>query len=643
MFVSGARKFSAGGKYFAFINGQGKFIIYETETSNVAQVYTPNLHLNVPCTCFTWLEIGAAPSQSAKKKKKRVSSQSEPQTFVAFGTSKGGVALYSLALAKIEKVLKGAGHSGPIVAISADLYGDSLYTAGADGKVIEWSLSECEQKSVHNLGVEKLSCLAIAEQGKLVLSGSKQLKVWNTTEGRVVKTLVGHTSNTILVENLIGPDENVYVLTGSINDRNVSLWSLVGDGRTAVGLFALDDAPEYFSTRIIGSKLHLVAVSRTGVAHYYIKDLNKINASKPVKANHTYEVALDATAASSKAVDRLPIFTASIEFSSNQDHLLVAYGTDLSLKFEQVTIDKSLKHNVIIRTQPASINRKGQDDKELKAKTPFVDNASAEFLNPVNAGKKSLKTVEIPMEARLENLALSADGDTSRTSQKNMAHLLIQGLHSKDAAILRSVFSRNEPELIQRTAERIPAQYISVLLDEISSLMQKKTVHVATAVSWLKAIIHSHASQLMALGADHLLSNLGTCLGILEYRVEHANSLSKLSGRLELLVGQIDRTERLAKNPDAIANNSHVLVHQEDDDSEVDSVIGKERDSNESSEDDFNGMIDDADDDDQEEDEAAGSFVRLRNGNIGQENGSTASDDDDDEEEDEDEEMSVSD
>lgn len=82
------------------------------------------------------------------------------------------------------------------------------------------------------------------------------------------------------------------------------------------------------------------------------------------------------------------------------------------------------------------------------------------------------------MEARLENLALAASDSTSKGKdvQKNMAHLLMQGLHSKDAAILRNVFSRNDPDVIARTAERLPAQYVSVLLDEISGLMQKKTV-----------------------------------------------------------------------------------------------------------------------------------------------------------------------
>lgn len=188
-------------------------------------------------------------------------------------------------------------------------------------------------------------------------------------------------------------------------------------------------------------------------------------------------MALDAAGTGSKAVDRLPIFSASVEFSPNQDQLLVAYGSDLSLKFEQITIEKDLKHNVIIREQIKGLLPKDKSEKDLKAKTPTVDKSVAEFLNPVNAGKKSLKTVEIPMEARLENLALSADGvSKSNASQKNMVHLLVQGLHSKDVEILRSVFSKNEPDLIQRTAERIPAQYVSILLNELSSLMQKKTV-----------------------------------------------------------------------------------------------------------------------------------------------------------------------
>ncbi|KAL9694504.1 hypothetical protein quinque_013789 [Culex quinquefasciatus] len=151
----------------------------------------------------------------------------------------------------------------------------------------------------------------------------------------------------------------------------------------------------------------------------------------------------------SKVIGRLPIFAASLEFSPN------------------------------LAEVAASFQRKEQEKLQLKTRTPTVDSASVEFLNPFNAGKKALKTVEIPMEDRLER------GKSS-------------GMNS-----------------------------ISVLLREISTLMKQDSVHVVTAVCWLKALIHSHTSQLMALGSENLLANSSTCLAIIEYRVQHANSLSK--------------------------------------------------------------------------------------------------------------------
>lgn len=662
MSASIARRFSRDGKLFAFVNSQGKFVTYDVETSSVTQIYTPNLHLNVPCTCFTWVQVstgGGGGGQSAKKKK-RSSVGGSGQTMVAFGTSKGGIALYNPASAQIEKSFKGSGHSGSITGICSA--GTALFTAGIDGKVIEWSLVDCEQKKVHNLGVEKLTSLAATHQGETILAGSKQLKLYDAAKGKLIRQLVGHTSNIVLVEVVNDLDGAIYALTGSVNDRNVSLWALEGDEKIPAGLFALDDAPESISARMEENTLHLLVVAKSGIAHYFVKDLNKINASKPVKQSHTYEVAQDTKGTGSKVVGRLPIFAASLEFSPKLPQVLIAYGSELGLKFEQLTEDahSNQKQIVIVREAAASSSfqqRKEQEELQLKTRTPTVDKATAEFLNPVNAGgKKALKTVEIPMEDRLENLALTGDGGggdlkSSGISQKNMAHLLLQGLHSKDAEILRSVFSRNEPELIQRTAERIPAQYISALLGEISTLMQQKTVHVATAVCWLKALIHSHTSQLMALGSENLMANFSTCLGIIEYRVQHANSLSKLSGRLDLLVNQLDRTERLAKNPEELVN-AQALVYHEDDESDVDSVLGKGGDGGQggsSVDDDSDDDAAEQDDDDDEEDadETVGSILRLRNGSMEE-------DDDDDGEaeqsgegsssdEEDDEEMDVSD
>ncbi|XP_311415.5 WD repeat-containing protein 43 [Anopheles gambiae] len=605
-----SREFSPCGKYCAYISQQGKFVVHDVETSDIHQVYTPNMHLNVPCTSFAWFQVGGdAPAKTKKKSKKaRASLGENVQLLVAFGTSKGGVAFYSLATASIERSCKGDGHTAPITAIyfNASHNPDTLYTAGADGKVIEWSISQCKQQKVHHIGVEKLSC--VLAHGDKILTGAKQLKLWDAESGTVERTLAGHTANTQLLQLISLDEEHVYALSGSVNDRNLSLWSLGDeDATSAVAAFALDDVPEYIAPKIVDRKLHLVAVSRTGVAHYFVRDMGKLSVKKPYRAAHTFEIAVDTVSTKKQAVDRLPVFVATVQYAAQQEQILLGYGTEHSVRFEHIAIEEDVKQNVIIR-EPMKVMEGKAKDRELKAKTPILD--KVEYLNSANSARKSVKEVEIPMEVRLENLS------TPKTSSKNMIHLLMQGMHSRDATLLKSVFAVDDAEMIQQTLERLPSQYVSPLLNELSHLMQMKTMHVKTAVCWLKPLISIHASQLMALGSINLLANFSTCLGIIEYRVEHLNSLSKLRGRLGLLIDQIDRSKNQAANLDDITSGN-VLVYQEGDDSDVESMLEKDDpdlpgSSNEEMYD------DDDDDDDGEEDETVhkngdfGSFVKRR-------------------------------
>ncbi|EDS40785.1 conserved hypothetical protein [Culex quinquefasciatus] len=214
----------------------------------------------------------------------------------------------------------------------------------------------------------------------------------------------------------------------------------------------------------------------------------------------------------SKVIGRLPIFAASLEFSPNLAEIR------------------------------ASFQRKEQEKLQLKTRTPTVDSASVEFLNPFNTGKKALKTVEIPMEDRLER------GKSSGMSQKNMAHLLLQGLRSKDAEIRRSVFSMNEQELIQQTAFRCRhTGKLRFCLQCRNGCLLAQSPHPQ--------------SQLMALGSENLLANFSTCLAIIEYRVQHANSLSKFT---EYQIGHA-RSNYKKMEQNIYKINKRPTTHPEDD------------------------------------------------------------------------------
>lgn len=50
-------EFSPDGKFYAFLSQDGKLKIWDTETGELKQEFVPQLHLTVPFTCFTWINI----------------------------------------------------------------------------------------------------------------------------------------------------------------------------------------------------------------------------------------------------------------------------------------------------------------------------------------------------------------------------------------------------------------------------------------------------------------------------------------------------------------------------------------------------------------------------------------------------------
>lgn len=136
-------------------------------------------------------------------------------------------------------------------------------------------------------------------------------------------------------------------------------------------------------------------------------------------------------------------------------------------------------------------------------------------------------------------------------------------------------------------------------------------------VNWMKVLLQTHTSQLMALGADELMERFGPCMGIIEHRINNLKNLNRIKGRLDLLLNQMEDQQ---PNVDIIETaNEQMLVYQ--DESEESEVEADEESSEEDEDDDvpekMNGVeesgdenmvtdddsrpTDDDDDDDEEE------------------------------------------
>lgn len=58
---------SADGKLYALLSSDGKLKIWNTESNEFQREFVPNLHLNAPFTCFTWITVSGSTLNDSRK------------------------------------------------------------------------------------------------------------------------------------------------------------------------------------------------------------------------------------------------------------------------------------------------------------------------------------------------------------------------------------------------------------------------------------------------------------------------------------------------------------------------------------------------------------------------------------------------
>lgn len=566
-------KFSPNGKLFAFLNEIGILKIWDTETNELKQEYTPNLHLAGPCTSLTWLIISH--HKKAKKSRKSVQNESNESLYIALGTSKGGVAIYSYANGQVEKNLKGDGHSGKVTNLTYDDE-DLLYTCGEDWHIIVWSISNEKRIASWSCGSNEIPfSIAYLYESKQILIGARQLKLFSVENQELVQTFTGHTSEIILLNQFVYNDIE-YIISASKMERILCLWKMTsGNGSTkkiknSSCTLLMEDIAQCLSCKMDTENctLKVAAVTRSGVIHVYEILMDNIRAEKPIKPKVTIKIASDSV----QTIEPIPAVTASLKFGLVKKELRFGFGDNQFLIFEDIMPDFNENIQVLIRTNPKKLLTKNiikkQSEKILKSVTPIISENDVEYQTSTTLSKKKQKSIQIPMETRLQNLHLS-NGEIPQAQSK--VQLLVQSLHSKDANLLRTVLSTDDPKVINLTLQKLPVQYVGSLVNELTLLMERKRLNVQIAANWLTVLIKAHSSQLMAMGSTDLLQKFGPCLGIIEHRTNCIKELSKLNGRLQLLVSQIKRNTE-----EDYLNNENVLVYEDEDSSNSEIEIENE-------------------------------------------------------------------
>lgn len=153
----------------------------------------------------------------------------------------------------------------------------------------------------------------------------------------------------------------------------------------------------------------------------------------------TIEIASD----SSTVIEPIPAITASLQHNTQTSDILIGYGDKHFCIFEQLSLNFKEKMQVLVRTDPKKLFASKKGNKKsttvtsntdaLKTLVPTIISENVEYKTAITVSAKKMKTTDIPMETRLQNLNLNVPAGSVKTQAQSKVQLLVQALHSKDA------------------------------------------------------------------------------------------------------------------------------------------------------------------------------------------------------------------
>ncbi|CAI5695496.1 unnamed protein product [Oreochromis niloticus] len=505
------------------------------------------------------------------------------------GTAAGTVLIYSTAKGALHCTLDGA-HSGGVNCVQWHPEESLLYSGSDDTNIVEWDLQTGKTRSKWKADRAAVTSLCVSPDGKLLLSAGHIIKMWDLDTKEVYRKFTGHSTavTTLRFATTRPPDSNgLYFLSGAAHDRLLSVWQVREDGKdkNSVVSFTLTDEPQHIDLVTSNSKeeaVRLAVVCKDGQLHLFEHFLNG-PCKKPLSPSCTVQM-------SDTKESPMPIPLLAAVLGADTRTVMLAYGSHLQPVMEKVEINTAERHVCLTRDVQTTLSL-SMETTVSKVKTPIV-NAKSKVLVPGLPGhqaplkgtsqgsekrKKDTDTKEMSIAERLGEIDLStisekgASKGTASLQTDNFAVLLVQGLESNDASILNKVFQTRKDMVIKKTVARLPLSAVLPLVEELTKRLQGHPFTASLMVRWLKAVLMHHTSYLASL--PDLVTQLGVLYHVIESRVKMFHKLTKLHGKLYLLMTQMATSDSSKMVSDV--DHTAKLVY-EDESSDEDEASGDE-------------------------------------------------------------------
>jgi len=573
-------KYSADATRLAYVTQDGRLVIWNN-ASEIHQQYSPSSHLSTQITCLAWSPASAS-NTDKKNKKNENKGASSSSDLIALGTSAGSLLVYSVKQGDIVTTFDVSNHK--VMCLTWSNSGRSVVCATERGEITICCVLSLQVLSRFKPGKTAINALALTNDDKKIVAASQKLNVYDVHTQSLVQTFAGHSN---LVNSLCcvqNQENEAFVLSAAAEDRNVSVWKLGGETATPkkadpvfMTLSVNDEIKDVSCINIEGGDVLACASTESGKAAIFRTSLEKPR-KKPKKSFSLIHIMYE----EEEKIKDIPVLATQFV---NRDTLYIniSYGSEIKLKLEELKISELRESHILAREMP-SLKLKPDTQKSFSKDVRMKDSEDVKYLmarstvdsnhvaqkgqkRSIGNDKKAPPTPasEISLVERLATAQLGAPRTNS------YAKLLLQGLQSKNIAIIKSVTHNTDMQVIDATCRHLPVESIVPFLGHLHEFILWK-IHEISHVIWAQAVIRHHIGYLVSSPKVHseLLLPLSD---LISARTSNFLPILKLKGKIEMIQRQMDHNRN--KRLDVV--QAPLLAYQDESDEEED---GGEADSN---------------------------------------------------------------
>lgn len=171
-------------------------------------------------------------------------------------------------------------------------------------------------------------------------------------------------------------------------------------------------------------------------------------------------------------------------------------------------------------------------------------------------------------QVKLGDSILGQDEMTdSQTALNNLAkphlhsltQILIQGVTSRDNALLESALSIQELSLINESLRRLPPVHVPGLLECLLVRLQRRPHRTILLVPWVRSLLLLHSPALASPEAREIVQRTER---FIEARLRSQDQVRMAQGQLEVLLARFDEQKRSKAQSIVDDEQLHVLMTQ---------------------------------------------------------------------------------